>query len=118
MSKRVTLTYSIELDNLGDEAARILNNALSDLQKLVRTVDRSYDNDSTLTHSTIENIKNLRVGLNSVDYVLDDVSRIIEGYLNYRSNMDVEKAPQQSDMTELRDKIDKFKEATTQQIEE
>ena len=117
MNKRVTLTYSIELDNLGDECARLLNNALDDLQKLVRAVDRNYDNDNTLSHSTIENINNLRAGLNNVDYNFEDISKIIEGYLNYRSGMDVPAATGQADMSELKDKIEKFKETTAQQTE-
>jgi len=68
MGQRVTLTYSVDLDDLESEVRRLFDKGLS-------TLHNNYENHLNLSQpmleaSTLDEIDNLRRTLNEVDMVL------------------------------------------------
>ena len=81
MSQRVTLTYTVELDELENETRRLFENALGLLTKSCNSPD---DPEVMLETSTFEEIDQLRQTLATVDIMLADVSEIIRSYMQYK----------------------------------
>ena len=79
MGQRISIQYSIDIDNLEDEVVRLLNKSFSELNKLSKTNIKD-----PLSLSTIEDVDNLRLGLANVDAVLQDISAIVNGYVAYK----------------------------------
>tara|TARA_B100000131_G_scaffold308324_2_gene337544 strand:- start:343 stop:711 length:369 start_codon:yes stop_codon:yes gene_type:complete len=91
MGQRVTLTYSVDLDDLESEVRRLFDKGLS-------TLHNNYENHLNLSQpmleaSTLDEIDNLRRTLNEVDMVLGDVSEIIRSYLQYKFQITPTPAP-------------------------
>tara|TARA_Y100001937_G_C7024716_1_gene287165 strand:- start:238 stop:648 length:411 start_codon:yes stop_codon:yes gene_type:complete len=80
MSQRVNVQYSIDLDELPSEINRLVEKVglpLSDAQltyQELRTLD-------PVSVNALQYVDDLRLLLARVDYALDDVSKIIRGYM-------------------------------------
>lgn len=79
MGQRISIQYSIDIDDLEDEVVRLLNKSFGELNKLSKTTIKD-----PLSLSTIESVDNLRLGLANVDAVLQDISAIVNGYVAYK----------------------------------
>tara|TARA_R100000988_G_C3979896_1_gene156345 strand:- start:746 stop:1120 length:375 start_codon:yes stop_codon:yes gene_type:complete len=82
MNKRVTLSYTIDLEDLGQEVSRLYADAS---RTLCVTADEAQRPTSTdlLTPATVNAIHNTRLQLSKIDALLGDISDIIEPYLEY-----------------------------------
>jgi hypothetical protein len=108
--RRVNISYSIKLTNLEDETQRLLFGCFDKLRKLEHIID-DKDFKSVLMPSTLDKISQIREVLSEADYMLDDVSKIIIGYENFRNNAS-EQLEQETvaEINELKQKIEEFKE--------
>lgn len=85
--QKVSLQYSIDLDDLPKEVIRLIGKA-NDI--LVNKSDGSLNelllinDDEVLSLKTIQQIEALRQKFSDVDHVLNDVVNIINGYITYK----------------------------------
>ena len=85
--KRVNIQFSIELDELPTEVSRLLEKSseyVNDGSKLYNNISRNGNN---LTSETWEEIDNIRICLTKADQVLDDLQKIIGGYMKMKSEI-------------------------------
>ena len=86
MSQRVTLTYSVELDQLEAETQRLYDNATD---VLASSSEQSSNKCEMLSTITLSQIEGLRRKLASVDTMLSDIGEIIQSYIEYKFQKDV-----------------------------
>ena len=79
MGQRISIQYSIDIDNLEDEVIRLLNKSFSELDKLSKITIKN-----PLSLSAIKDVDDLRHGLANVDAALQDISAIVNGYVAYK----------------------------------
>tara|TARA_R110002012_G_scaffold154399_1_gene314709 strand:+ start:533 stop:880 length:348 start_codon:yes stop_codon:yes gene_type:complete len=80
MGQRISIQYTIDMDELGGEVERLLGNANKKLTELSR-----YQYSRELSLKTIEDIDAIRHGLTDVDMILQDVSAIVSGFVGYKA---------------------------------
>jgi hypothetical protein len=110
MSQRVTLTYSVELEQLEEETQRLYDKATT----LLSTACAQSSSDcEMLSTITLSQVQHLRHNLASVDVMLSDVSQIIQSYIQYRFQQDVPAAavPDISAVESALSKLNDLKEA-------
>jgi hypothetical protein len=115
MGQRVNIQYSVELEDLQKEVTRLFDNAIKVLE--LNPIRTRPDRDTiTLGTDGLDNIDLLRRRLAKVDIMLNDVQKIIEGYIRFKTQPPPEREvpfEQTSDKLEvehLEDQIAKFKE--------
>ena len=89
MSKRVTLSYSVDLRDLEDEVSRLYSRAVSSLGEYHRKLIHETPHD-TLTSDTYERIDCIRRELNDLDIKLQDINLIINSYLLYQVQLNAQ----------------------------
>jgi virulence-associated protein VapD len=102
MSKRVNISYSIDIDDLAPEVFRIVELAK---QKIKNVYDNSklLEEKYVLSRSMVQEITDIRESLAKIDFNLNDASLLINGFLDYESADNTPQAEQ------LREKVDTFK---------
>jgi len=105
MNQRVNIQYSVELSELQSEVERLLQKASTNLE--IAELQKTLKNPTLLSLQTIEELDEVRQALAKADFILNDVTNIVTGYLNYRTAP----APVQGDVESLQQKLDDFKEA-------
>ena len=93
MSQRIKITYSIRLEDLEGEVARLIDSALLKLEH-ISDGGRWLDFRSSgpfLTGKAYDRIDNWRQQLLEVDTELGDINNLIASYLNYQNQ---ERQPQ------------------------
>jgi len=81
MSNRITLSYTIEMENLEDEVARLYSNVADSMSK---TMSRLKKPDALLTIEAYNSVDTLRRQLADFDVKLQDINLIINGYLAHQ----------------------------------
>ena len=95
---RVNIQYSIDLEELPTEVERMLFK-VTDCIEGAASEGRTLENhDDLLTISTLNKISDLRLCLSRADLILEDMVKIIGGYL--KMNMDRDAQPQQPPATQ------------------
>ena len=84
MSPRVNITYTIDLEKLPSETARLLEDAMGQLRRATTASEHPLDEEELLTLETLDTLTELRNQLAEVDHTLHDVAKIINGYLHPR----------------------------------
>jgi len=84
MGERVTLTYTVDIDELEEEVSRLYSSAISALDKHNKGSKKA---EKMLTLSTYEAIDALRRELSIADVKLQDVNSIINSYLSYQAQL-------------------------------
>jgi len=107
MSQRVSIQYSVELSELQSEVERLLQKASTNLE--IAELQKTLKSPALLSLQTIEELDEVRQALAKADFILNDVTNIVIGYLNYRTTPI---APQE-DLETLQQKLDDFKENFT-----
>jgi hypothetical protein len=107
MSQRVNIQYSVELSELQSEVERLLQKASTNLE--IAELQKTLKKPALLSLQTIEELDEVRQALAKADFILNDVTNIVTGYLNYRTTPI---APQE-DLENLQQKLDDFKENFT-----
>ena len=100
MLNRVSIQYSIDLDDLPEEVNRIYNKAKGTLNDIELP---ELGGEKLLTSETLKDIDTMRKKLTCLDHILSDVASIVGSYVDYevsqinQSNQDepnVEDAPE------------------------
>jgi len=104
MSQRVNIQYSVELSEIQSEVERLLQKASGNLE--IAELEKTLKSPTLLSLKTIEDLDEVRQALAKADFILNDVTNIVTGYLNYRTA-----PPAQEDMEDLQQKLADFKES-------
>ena len=122
--QRVTIQYSIYLDELEGELVKLTRKVQSAIEKAslaANTIAKQgkEGEHSLLEYSTIDSLNSAREELSNADNILMDCTTIIEGYLRYRNQPSVERqAPIEevdtltSKLSEIQEQISHFREAS------
>ena len=112
MGQRVNISYSIDIEELPGEVTALINKAQAGIEELSEA-NRDWEIDF-LSLATVNKITELRECMTKVDYILNDVTNIINGYIYYQTqpsedvNTDPSVAPE---MDGLEAKLKEFKKA-------
>jgi hypothetical protein len=79
VTQRISIQYSIDIDELGDEVERLLGN----INQRITSISR-HKHSNSLSLKTVEDIDSIRKELALIDLSLQDVSAIVNGYVSYR----------------------------------
>jgi hypothetical protein len=115
MNQRVNIQYSVDLEQLPQEVSRLLGIAFTKLRNTTTDgPDGVVNNGEILSLASVETISTLRKSLAEVDYMLEDVTNIINGYLSFKSRPP-EQAPTPEniasiDTSEFAEKLKEFQE--------
>ena len=115
MNQRVNIQYSVDLEQLPQEVSRLLGIAFTKLRTTTTDgPDGVVNNGDILSLASVETISTLRKSLAEVDYMLEDVTNIINGYLSFKSRPP-EQAPTPEniasiDTSEFAEKLKEFQE--------
>ena len=117
MAERVNIQYSIDLEKLPDEVTRLLEGAYENLHRIQQ---ECVIDSAPISLETVERIDMIRMRLADMDYMLSDVTNIINGYMAYRSQGpdDIEApdmvATPEAERQLLQEQIEKFKNQLNQ----
>ena len=82
---RVNIQFSIELDELPSEVDRLIKKSNQHIATAEQFYTQLSSNENNLTSDGWEGIDNIRRTLAKSDQVLDDLQKIISGYLRMKS---------------------------------
>ena len=86
MGPRVNIQYSVEMEDLKDEVARLLEGVHTTLHHAdAYLADGVLVQKEMLSLKTLEEIDQIRIQLAKADFTLSDVTNIIKGYINYQT---------------------------------
>ena len=86
MGQRVNIQYSVEMEDLKGEVARLLEGAHNTLHYAdTYLADGVLVQKEMLSLKTLEEIDQIRTQLAKADFTLGDVTNIIRGYINYQT---------------------------------
>ena len=87
MEQRVNIQYSIDIEELPSEVARMFKRAGQLLESLSGDSMKNLtalSEDNALTIDTLDKIDNVRKHLAAIDYCMHDATNIINGYINLK----------------------------------
>ena len=107
MGQRVTIQYSIDIDNLPNEVKRLVDRVDHEISTL-QGVKWSAD---PFTPTTGELIAETRESLSAIDHMLQDIDVIISGYLQYKAGTRAaaEQAPETLPADEIQERLSEFR---------
>ena len=82
---RVNIQFSIDLEELPSEIDRLIEKSNQHIASAKEFYSKLSSNDNNLTTEGYEGIDNIRSSLAKSDQVLDDLQKIISGYLSMKS---------------------------------
>ncbi len=86
MGQRVNIQYSVEMEDLKDEVARLLEGVHTTLHHAdAFLADGVLVQKEMLSLKTLEEIDQIRIQLAKADFTLGDVVNIIRGYISYQT---------------------------------
>tara|TARA_R110002020_G_scaffold295713_1_gene511264 strand:- start:2560 stop:3006 length:447 start_codon:yes stop_codon:yes gene_type:complete len=91
MGQRISIQYSIDVEELPGEVSRILQGALSDLKDAQSASLKKVSSDTIMSLDTIEELDQVRQQLARVDHALSDVNNLVTSFLNYKTTSGEEK---------------------------
>jgi len=97
MGQRINIQYSVDIDDLGEEVQRHIEDTFARYLSL-QTHCGTTDGDVLLSHEMIEKIDKIRLELAAIDHRLNDASNIIYGYLHYRAQENMATPPAVADI--------------------
>ena len=80
MSQRVNIQYSIDLEELPSEVDRLSNKCYNELERSLAASEGILQTNMVSVDG-LNKISDLRLSLAKADHILDDLSKIITGYL-------------------------------------
>ena len=83
MGQRINIQYSVDIDELDKEVARLMEDAHARHSSLQEVSNNG--GAPTLSNETLETIDNFRIQMAAIDHQLNDVANIISGYLHYKA---------------------------------
>jgi UDP-N-acetyl-D-mannosaminuronic acid transferase (WecB/TagA/CpsF family) len=112
MGQRVNISYSIDIEELPQAVTTLITKAQAELETL--TAANKEWGIEFLSMETLAKITTLRETMSRADYILNDVSNIINGYIHYQTQPAPTAAPTTdlaTDMDGLEAKLAQFKNA-------
>ena len=122
--QRVNIHYSVGMEQLPKEMRVFLEKVklkIDHSSKEMEQILNSYMEGEVMTMKCMENLERIRVQLTDTDYLLNDVTNIISGFLNYK--LQEKQSPEETAIEpkpnmrgplisaeELEEKISEFKE--------
>ena len=92
MSQRVTIQYNVEIDEVEAETVRLTQKAFDHLNEaMAKANEISAERLATLAN--VEAIGEVRRCLARADYVFQDVTQLLNGYISYKSENTPSQAP-------------------------
>ena len=85
MGQRVTVQYSVDIEELEAEMKRLLSKTQARIDKLSNT-SVFPSKDTVLSLKAVDLIDETRAELAQIDYCLKDIMKIINGYVSYKSS--------------------------------
>ena len=82
MKQRVNIQYSIDIEDLEPEVKRLVG-AVE--QKVSGLRDNTKFSSNVLDLSTLATIEDMRMELANIDFMLADITKIVNAYVSYRS---------------------------------
>ena len=79
---RLTIQYTIEMEEIEGEVNRLIHKAIALLGEVA---EKEPPTDKMLSYVALDHLDEIRKNLNKIDHNLNDATNIIEGYLRYRS---------------------------------
>jgi hypothetical protein len=118
MPQRVNIQYSIDVEDLPTEVERLLQTAYGNLASLE---ELCVHDPPALSLGTVERIDHIRQRLADIDYLLNDVSTIVNGYIAYKAQEGLPPHSEPETLTTeaaqeeaLKEQIVQFKQQMTQ----
>jgi hypothetical protein len=106
VGQRVTIQYSIDIDNLPNEVKRLVDRVDHEINTL-QGVKWSSD---PFTPATGELIAETRESLSAIDHMLQDIDVIISGYLQYKAGTRAaEQTPETLPADEIQERLSEFR---------
>ena len=106
MGQRVTVQYSVDIEELETEMKRLLSKTQARIDKLSNTSVFPPEGE-ILSLKAVDLIDEMRVELAQIDYCLKDITKIINGYVSYKSTAALQQQPQANTTAEtLQDSIE------------
>ena len=112
MGQRVNISYSIDIEELPQAVTNLITKAQAEIEALT-AANKDWDIDF-LSLETLAKITTLRETMSKADYILNDVSNIINGYIHYQTQPAQPTMPTTdlaTDMDGLAAKLAQFKNA-------
>jgi UDP-N-acetyl-D-mannosaminuronic acid transferase (WecB/TagA/CpsF family) len=112
MGQRVNISYSIDIEELPQAVTNLITKAQAEIEALT-AANKDWDIDF-LSLETLAKITTLRETMSKADYILNDVSNIINGYIHYQTQPAQPTMPTTdlaTDMDGLEAKLAQFKNA-------
>tara|TARA_R100000315_G_C5202642_1_gene119375 strand:- start:250 stop:591 length:342 start_codon:yes stop_codon:yes gene_type:complete len=86
MSERISITYTLEPDDLCKEVQRLYEQMTDAIDELSNSCSMPAN---LFSESTIRELWRIRAGLTSINYKLSDIENILKSYLNYITQPDI-----------------------------
>jgi len=99
MKRRVNIQYSIDIDDLNLEVKRLTNTVENKITALGRE-SKFGSEQGILDLSTLEMIEKTRMELANIDFILDDITKIVNAYISFKTQ---ESKPEAGDINENRE---------------
>ena len=84
MRQRVTISYSIDIEQLPNEVGRLLESAFKDVNQLQALCSMPSE---ILSITTLDKINEMKNSIIAMDSQLTDIDALIRGYLNHASQL-------------------------------
>ena len=100
MGQRISIQYSIDIDDLEDEVVRLLNKSFGELATLsdVKIVN-------PLSLNTMESVDSVRQRLAAIDATLQDVTAIVSGYVGFKASQTTSQVEQNTEVEEDKNEV-------------
>ena len=88
MGQRITIQYSVDLDDLESEVGTMIKHASQKLEECGEDLGNAVDVANTgpnLTLRMLRELMDIRERIGKIDYTLVDVSNIVSSYVQYKS---------------------------------
>jgi hypothetical protein len=92
MSQRVTIQYSVEVEEVEAETVRLTQKAFDHLNEAMAKANE-VSPERLATLANVEKIEEVRQCLARADYVFRDVTQLLNGYISYKSESTPSQAP-------------------------
>ena len=97
LEERVNIQYSIDIDELPQEVERLIGKACCALEDVCENdMQKASKSADSLSLSTLTSVEQIRKKLAAVDYILNDVAQIVNGFISFKvqENTQAHQAPE------------------------
>ncbi len=101
MKRRVNIQYSIDIDDLNVEVKRLTNTVENKLTALSKE-SKFGSEQNILNLSTLEMIEKTRIELANIDFILDDITKIVNAYISFKTQESAPEADETNVSRELK----------------